>query len=348
MSISHVSFVKKSQVLMCQFEDCWDSKKGEIIHNHVIKSKINPEIGKIRPVVIIYAHKRVKLAIVIPFTTKKPAKEVTNTLYVPAKIMPGVLGRAECWALCDMPQTICTDRLRTVFSGNKNKYNRRINQADSILPVEYFMQVLEKTAKLVYPGQNAAANLASTTSYENTNPTVRAAGNGTLLTDRFNGTASNTISYDGKEWWALAKSTSTFTGDAVAPFDGAQAAKFTEILAEVTATYARVSIDLATIDADWDDYAKVTLSYELVQVGGSDSDVIFRNGTGGGSDATVNATTTGYATTLSAGVNKTVTLPIGTDANNIKPLTSSSLAVVKKNDVDACILLRITKIELHN
>jgi len=91
------------------------------------------------------------LAIVIPFTTKKPVKEISNTLYIPAKVMPGVLGRTECWALCDMPQTICTDRLRTVFSGNKNKYNRRINQSDSILPSEYFRQILDKTAKIINP-----------------------------------------------------------------------------------------------------------------------------------------------------------------------------------------------------
>jgi len=153
MPDSNVNFVKKSQILMCQFEDCWDSKKGQIVRSE-IKSNINPEIGKIRPVVIIYAHKRIKLAVIIPFTTKKPAKEISNTLYIPAKVMPGVLGRTECWALCDMPQTVCTDRLRTVFSGNKNKYKRRINQADSKLSAEYFKQVREKTARLINPDNN--------------------------------------------------------------------------------------------------------------------------------------------------------------------------------------------------
>jgi uncharacterized protein YifN (PemK superfamily) len=151
MSNGSVNFVKKSQVLMCQFEDCWDKKEAKIIQAHEIIANIKPEIGKIRPVVIVYPHKRSKLAIVIPFTTKKPFKRDTNALHIPAGAMPGVLGRAECWALCDMPQTVCTHRLRTVFSGDRNKYRRRINQPDSILPVEYFRQIAEKSALLFYP-----------------------------------------------------------------------------------------------------------------------------------------------------------------------------------------------------
>jgi len=178
------------------------------------------------------------------------------------------------------------------------------------------------------------------------NPKVEATANGTLLTDRFNSGASSVIEYDGKEWWALARSTPA-TGSAVDPFDSTEAAKFTEIVAEV-ATYARVSIDLSTIDANWDGYSKVTLTYDMVQVGGTDLGVLFRNGTGGGGDPTVNATTGGYATTLVIGAGQTVTLPIGEADENIKPSVGPDLAVVKKNDADACILLRITKIELSN
>jgi uncharacterized protein YifN (PemK superfamily) len=151
MSNGFVNFVKKSQVLMCQFEDCWDKKESKIIQNHEIIANIKPEIGKIRPVVIVYPHKRSKLAIVIPFTTKKPYKKDTNALHIPAGKMPGVLVRIECWALCDMPQTVCTHRLKTVFSGNKDEYQRRINQVDSILPVEFFKQIIEKSALLLCP-----------------------------------------------------------------------------------------------------------------------------------------------------------------------------------------------------
>ena len=149
MSGSLINFVKKSQVLMCQFEDCWDTKKSKIIQGHEIIANIKPEIGKIRPVVIVYPHKRSKLAVVIPFTTKKPYKKNTNALYIPAGVMPGVLGRAECWALCDMPQTVCIQRLKTVFSGKKNEYQRRINQADSMLPAQLFRQIIEKSALLL-------------------------------------------------------------------------------------------------------------------------------------------------------------------------------------------------------
>jgi len=53
MSNGSVNFVKKSQVLMCQFEDCWDRKNSKIIQNHEIIANIKPEIGKIRPVVIV-------------------------------------------------------------------------------------------------------------------------------------------------------------------------------------------------------------------------------------------------------------------------------------------------------
>ena len=77
---------------MCLFEACWDRKNGTIIQNHDITSNIKPEIGKIRPIVVIYPHKRVKLAIVIPFTTKKPFKKNTYAIHIPAGIMPGVLG----------------------------------------------------------------------------------------------------------------------------------------------------------------------------------------------------------------------------------------------------------------
>ena len=136
---------------MCQFEDCWDKKQCQVINNNIIISNIKPEIGKIRPIVIIYPHKRIKLAIVIPFTTKKPIKDISNTIHIPAGIMPGVLGRTECWALCDLPQTICIDRLRTVYSGSNNNYFRRINQNDSKLPLEYFKQIIEKSAKLINP-----------------------------------------------------------------------------------------------------------------------------------------------------------------------------------------------------
>ena len=149
MSVSNINFVKKSQVLMCQFEDCWDKTKSVIIHKHQLAANIKPEIGKIRPVVVIYPHKRVKLAIVIPFTTKLPIKDASNTLHIPSGIMPGVLGRSECWALCDMPYTISINRLKTVYSGNKNDYHRRINQINSILPAVYFEQIIEKLIKII-------------------------------------------------------------------------------------------------------------------------------------------------------------------------------------------------------
>ena len=174
---------------------------------------------------------------------------------------------------------------------------------------------------------------------------------GTLLTDRFSATPTfQTYTYQGKTWWVFATTVNSpaetaYTGAAVAPFDTTEATAFSEI-ATIAATYSRVSIDLSTITADWDDYSKVTITYDLIQVGGTDLGVIFRNGTGGGSDPTVNATSSGYATTLESGNGKTVTLPIGEGGGNIKPSVSGNLAVVKNNSGQHCILLRISKIEL--
>jgi len=134
---------------MCQFEDCWDRKSNSLNKNHDITAIIKPEIGKKRPVLIIFPHKRIRLAIVIPFTSKKPNNKNPNALYIPVGIMPGVLGRSECWALCDMPQTVNICRLKTIFSGTKNNYQRRINQKNSILPNIYFKQIIEKSAIII-------------------------------------------------------------------------------------------------------------------------------------------------------------------------------------------------------
>ena len=172
---------------------------------------------------------------------------------------------------------------------------------------------------------------------------------GTLLTDRFTATPTfQTYDYQGKTWWVMATTQTGNTGDPVAPFDaetGDDADAFTAIKT-IAAAYSRVSIDLSTITTDWGDYSKVTITYDLIQVGGTNSNVIFRNGTGGGSDPTVNATSGGYATTLQAGNGRTVTLPIGEAGENIKPSVGPSLAVVKENSTANCILLRISKIEL--
>ena len=130
---------------MCKFEACWHCVDCKIIHDNKITSNIKPEIGKIRPVVIIYPHKRTKLAMIIPFTTQKLSAEITNTIYIPSGIMPGVLANSECWALCDMVNTVSTDRLQTVFAKNY----RRLDQPLSNLPDDYFQQIITKIRGII-------------------------------------------------------------------------------------------------------------------------------------------------------------------------------------------------------
>jgi len=62
-------------------------------------------------------------------------------------------GSSECWALCDISQTVNIYRLKTIFSGTKNNYQRRINQKNSILPNIYFKQIIKKSAIIINPIQ---------------------------------------------------------------------------------------------------------------------------------------------------------------------------------------------------
>ena len=135
-------FVKKATVYMCMFDACFDKDKKCVAKNcKNIVSNINPEIGKSRPVIIVHRHRRNKLAIVVPFTTKKPNQELEKTLLIPPETMPGVLGKKECWALCDMIQTVSIDRLENIYSGKNNTYYRHIKPNDSRLPNDYFIEI---------------------------------------------------------------------------------------------------------------------------------------------------------------------------------------------------------------
>jgi len=113
------NYVKKGQVFMCRFEDCWDRTTSCISTNEAIIANIKPEIGKIRPVVVVHPHKRHKLAVVVPFTSQKPLKEDSYTVFVPIGEMPGILAKKECWVLCDMVKVVSLDRLQLPFSKKK-------------------------------------------------------------------------------------------------------------------------------------------------------------------------------------------------------------------------------------
>jgi len=153
------------------------------------------------------------------------------------------------------------------------------------------------------------------------------------------GSAATTYTYQGKQWWALAK-LPPGTPAAVAPFNGAAAADYTAILASVSGAdnkYTRINYDLVQLSEHWDAYAKVTITYDLVVVGGSNLDVTVRNNGGGGDDTSIET-----RKTLAAGENQTVSF---TPAS----FTGGKIAFVKNNtagDVDSLFLLRITKVEI--
>lgn len=124
---------------MCDFEACCKKSDSKICQCEFV-SNIKPEIGKVRPVIVIKPHRRHRLAIVIPFTTKEPEHEVIFTLEIPVGIMPGKLKHKKCWALCDMIQVVNLARLQRVY---------RQGLSDINLPSEYFQQIIAKIHKLI-------------------------------------------------------------------------------------------------------------------------------------------------------------------------------------------------------
>ena len=130
--------MKSGQILMCRFEDCWDNSNSQICANKSITANIRPEIGKIRPVVVIHAPKRLRLALVVPFTTQKPVQEPRYTVFIPQGTMLGILAKKECWALCDMPKTVSLDRLQSLLQGKKNMH---VNYKHSMLDGVKFSEI---------------------------------------------------------------------------------------------------------------------------------------------------------------------------------------------------------------
>jgi len=166
-----------------------------------------------------------------------------------------------------------------------------------------------------------------------------AAADATLFTDKFSGSPTFVpYEYDGKDWWVFTK-TPIGTPEAVAPFDDDEAAEFALITA-AGGTYNRVAFDIKTLSPYWSAYKTVTVTYDLIVVGGDELTLTARNGTGGGGDTTVGVAGTTNNTTVEAGTGKTLTY-------NVSQITSGSLAFVKANSGnDTIFLMRITKVEL--
>jgi uncharacterized repeat protein (TIGR02543 family) len=153
------------------------------------------------------------------------------------------------------------------------------------------------------------------------------------------GSTAQKFTYDGKQWWVFAK-TPVITPPAVdpppavAPFDGDAADAYTAAL-EAAGAYARVSYNLPTLSDMWQSFPKVTITYDLIVVGGSELTLTARNGVGAGGEPNVVENQA-----VVAGIGNTLTF-------NTSAIASGNLAFVKRNSGgDALFLLRITKVEL--
>jgi len=164
-------------------------------------------------------------------------------------------------------------------------------------------------------------------------PEDTAEENGTLFAAS-GGSAAAKFAYDGKEWWVMAE-TPPGTPAAVAPFNGDAADTYTAALAEAVRTYTRIRYSLPSLSDIWQSFPKVTVTYDLVIVGGSDLSITVRNGVGAGGEPGPGNTT------FAAGIDKTITF-------NTSALDTGNLAFVANNNGggDALFLLRITKVEL--
>jgi len=164
-----------------------------------------------------------------------------------------------------------------------------------------------------------------------------AAAGATLFEGKYDSNAVK-YTYDSKDYWVLAK-TPVGNPAAVAPFDDDEAAEYTAILSATTG-YTRVAFDIKTLSPYWSAYKTVTVTYDLIVVGGDELTLTARNGTGGGGDGTVGVAGTTNNTTVEAGTDKTVTY-------NVSQIGSGNLAFVKANTgTDTLLLMRITKVEL--
>jgi uncharacterized protein YifN (PemK superfamily) len=133
-----IRFVKKGHILMCSFESVWDDVELAGIRHCQYLANVTPEIGKVRPILVVRSHKRCSSAIVVPFTTQPPKHEVKQTLHIPKNTLPGVLAKKECWALCDFTTNVSLKRLNQVYSGKKNLH---VPLNKSFLLEEYFNQI---------------------------------------------------------------------------------------------------------------------------------------------------------------------------------------------------------------
>jgi len=155
-------------------------------------------------------------------------------------------------------------------------------------------------------------------------------------------TAGAKYSYDGKKYWIIADARSSSWGSSpVAPFDAATAGAIETLQKSYGSIggYTRIAIDLSTIAEDWQEFAKVTITYDAVYVGGTNFNVLFRDSAtavGGSPDIATEV--------LTNGANQTRTFDIANSPGAGK-VSSGGIGIVKSATTSG-FLLRITEVKL--
>jgi len=170
---------------------------------------------------------------------------------------------------------------------------------------------------------------------------VTASATGTLFNAVSDYAGAAVYNYEGNDYWIIGDTRSghdAWIDDPTAPFDATSAG----VIEELQKTYGTLggytrlgySFDDATVE--WKDFISVTITYDVVLVAGPSTGVQFRNSpvAGGGSDIP----TSGYLGATN-GTGQTITFTTTQTSNG-------GIGIVKSND--GGLLLRITKIELHN
>ncbi len=123
-------FYKKKQTVICDFG--------------VSENVFSPEITKRRPVIIIYAHNRMRSVLAVPLTSQQP--ENGSFVYIPKDKLFGMLKKQDSWVLCDMIYHISYKRLFKIYDdSNKKSLPPQHTKIDD----EIFKKIINQTQSLL-------------------------------------------------------------------------------------------------------------------------------------------------------------------------------------------------------
>jgi len=201
----------------------------------------------------------------------------------------------------------------------------------------------DKPAFMCYEDATRAI-LTRVTHYEDANPTVRAVGNGTLFSAVGSYSTGQKYEYpasSGVYYWIVSDCRHEKTAIATKGLGDGIALDLAEAIFDLQvgysadpAGYTRIAYEIDSIDASWDDYAKVSLTYDCVPLWGTLGLLNRDNKGGAGSGRGTDG--------IAGGIGKTVTF-------NTSDFGTGGISFTKGgDDGSGAFLFRVTKIELHD